>query len=192
MFEDYPDPIVTGREELGAPKWACTIDSSEPGPSSKKFTLSWRGTAFGTVELNGLASYSKDATETIGSSSQQPRETEEGIMMWRYVPSVGEPGKADAEYAVLDPHQAGPYSGQGEESPASSFVAQRRAELGFGDGPLAASSASLRFEAKGWAKLPTVNHIVESLAEIPVYEVLEAKAEFLLFISDISGAKRID
>jgi hypothetical protein len=204
IFEDHPDPIVTGRDELGAPKWGCTIESSDPSPSSKKFTLSWRGTTFGTVELNDLvpAADGEGDGKAESSSGPQPTITEEGILMWRYVPSVGEPGRADAEYAVLDAHQAASDDAghrpegdkQQADDPASRFVTQRRAELGFGDGSdmRVASSASLRFEAKGWDKLPTINHIVEALAEIPVYEVLEAKAEFVPFVRDISGARRVD
>jgi hypothetical protein len=205
LFEDLADPIVTGREELGAPKWGCTIEASEPNPSSKEFTFSWRGTTFGTVQLNDLAPAAAAGSDLkAGSSSSVPQATigEKGLLMWRYVPSVGEPGKADAEYAVLDPYPArsqvaGSLQKNGKQEAgdsASSFLTQRRAELGFADGTdkKIAGSASLSFEAKGWDKLPTVNHIVEALAEIPVYEVLEAKAEFVPSIRDISEAKRID
>lgn len=201
IFEDHPDPIVTGREELGAPKWGCTIDCSEPTPSSKKVTLSWRGTTFGTMELNDLKAAAAPAAAAAGESEVKaqsgggpplPPVKDEGNMMWRYVPSVGEPGKADAEYAVLDAYQPVPPHDASDK--ASSFVTQRKADLGFGSGPdtMVAGSASLKFEAKGWEKLPTVQHIVEALAEIPVYSVLEAKAEFIPFVRDIAGATRIE
>lgn len=106
--------------------------------------------------------------------------------MYRYVPAFGEPEKADAEHTIFDSHEPTP-----DAKPlvvvqlwdnVANFISRQKTELRFGNGTdiRIASLDVLKFEAKGWAKLLTVNHIVETLASIPVYEVLEAKSEFLL------------
>jgi hypothetical protein len=194
LFEDFADPVVTGREELGAPKWACSIDISDPSPTSKKIALSWRGTTFGTIELDGLGPELKGEALTI------PKPTpDDGILMYRYVPAVGEPGKADVEYAVFDAYEATTDTKKTEgarqsDHIASDFMAEQRIKFGFEDGEERkyAREARLKFDAKGWDKLPTVNHIVEALAEIPVYSILEAKTEFVSSVRTITSARRID
>lgn len=198
IFEDESDPIITGREELGAPKLGCSIDfSNATGSSSQKITLGWRGTTFGTIDLNDLKPATASSTETEsekptsgGNPFAPPPLVEQGILTWRYVPAVGEPGKVDAEYAVLDPYDDGKH--QEEALAVDSFMEQRKAELGFDQGPLHTKSASVKFEAKGWEQLPTLNHVVAGLSDIPVYEILDAKAEFVPSVRDISGARRVD
>ena len=51
------------------------------------------------------------------------------------------------------------------------------------------NKASVSFDALSWKQLPTLHHIVDRLAEIPVYEVVEAKLVEGTGVSDVSAAR---
>jgi len=183
LFENLNDPIVTGREELGAPKWGADINISG-SEGSKKITLGWRGTVFGELDFAELGA--ADA-ETKVMPKPSP---DDGMLMYRYVPAVGEPGKADAEYAVFDPYVAGgklaaateTQTGHGEDAETKACKPVK----------LVAKKASVKFQPRSWKELPTIHHIAQGLAEVPVYEVLEATVEEVPTVGDVRGARRIE
>ncbi|KAI9710720.1 MAG: hypothetical protein M1820_002553 [Bogoriella megaspora] len=187
LFENLTDPIITGREELGAPKWGCDIDIHDT-ESGKKVVMGWRGTTFGELEFGDLVE--KDGTvDGEGEANEVvPKPTpDDGIFLYRYIPAVGEPGKADAEYAVFDPFTAPPAeTSEYVQEQQSKFSAKGASMVKF------AKKAKVEFQAKDWHSLPTIHHIAEGLANVPVYEMLEAKVEFVPHVGDVSGAHRIE
>ncbi|GAB7344283.1 hypothetical protein MBLNU457_2156t2 [Dothideomycetes sp. NU457] len=168
LFENLTDPIVTGREELGAPKWGADINISE-SEGAKKVTLAWRGTVFGELDFAELG-----PAETEARVVPKPS-PDDGMLMYRYVPAVGEPGKADAEYAVFDPYVTGgkPASATATENGHSEEAGSKTSK----GSKMVAKKASVNFQPKSWKELPTIHHIVQGLAEVPIYEVLEATVE---------------
>lgn len=107
LFENFTDPISTGREELAFPKAFAEIADATitlTGEQEKRVhTLSWGGYEFLRLELT-LASF-----DTVQSPALQPDKrlythpTKTGFLHQRYIPAVGIPGQADANYATFCP-----------------------------------------------------------------------------------------
>lgn len=189
LFESLTDPIVSGREELGMPKLFCDIALHEhlhEHERSCRVTASWRGATFADLTLPCLQA-DDPATEqaTIGSGADQ------GLLVYRYIPAVGEPGKADAEYACIVPHE-------------DEFRVQQAAVKAFWRSPLPAPPQGLGVSRKSgigpeisiyaldWDALPTLHHITSVLAQIPLYEVISAKLVEGTGVLDASFATRIE
>ncbi|KAK3695171.1 hypothetical protein B0T22DRAFT_96658 [Podospora appendiculata] len=169
LFESLTDPIVSGREELGMPKLFADIDM-EHDETSCRVTASWRGATFAKIELPNLR---KD--ETTAEQGTIGGESDYGILVYRYIPAVGEPGKADAEYACVVPHS--------EESRVQSSTVTAVAR---------SAGAKVKIEALDWEALPTLHHITSALAEIPIYAVVDAKVVEGTGVSDVISCRRIE
>ncbi|KAH8905161.1 FAD/NAD(P)-binding domain-containing protein [Coniochaeta sp. PMI_546] len=171
LFESLTDPIVSGREELGMPKLFCDIEMHNRSRSCH-IAASWRGATFANLSLSDLAE-DDPATEhgTIGG------EADYGILVYRYIPAVGEPGKADAEYACVVPHE--------EEAKVQKATVEKvwRARP---------EKASVDIKGLDWDALPTLHHVTDVLAQIPVYEVLAAKVVEGRGVPDVMAARRIE
>ncbi|TKA71983.1 hypothetical protein B0A55_06986 [Friedmanniomyces simplex] len=161
------------------PKLFADIDVRESENKSSEISLSWRGTTFGTFSISGLtkvepvANGVHESEPVQGGPGPPPPPPEQGTFHYRYVPSVGEPGKADAEYPVFVPK---PEAAEGTEAPNS----------------FATKTASISLQAKDWQTLPTLHHIADWLAAMPVYGVEEAKLVRSTGVSDLSGARRLE
>ncbi|KAI7278407.1 FAD/NAD(P)-binding domain-containing protein [Hortaea werneckii] len=180
LFENLTDPIITGRSELGMPKLFADITvATGSDEGSCNISLSWRGTEFGNIEMASLAE--DDSPMVNGTAHAEPQRgpgpppppPEQGLFVYRYVPAVGEPGKADAEYPVFVP-KVDPQPGSA--APQS----------------LKSTKARLQFSACDWQSLPTLHHIAKDLAEIPIYGIEEAKLTKGYGVDDVSGAQRIE
>ena len=169
LFESLTDPIVSGREELGMPKLFCTVDLWRRA-TSYRIQAGWQGATFGSLALEGLTEVDPSAEKgTIGGEDDQ------GIFAYKYIPRVGERGKADVEHATFVPHA--------EESKVVPSTVQRVYK---------ADKASVKFDGLDWEALPTLHHVVSRLAEIPIYEVIGAKVVEGVGVPDVSSARRID
>lgn len=171
LFESLTDPIVSGREELGMPKLFCDLDIDRQ-PTSVRISASWRGAKFFDLSLTGLEEDSVQSEHgTIGG------EADYGILVYRYIPSVGAPGKSDAEYPIVVPHE--------EEAKVQSatvkYVARAKPE-----------NAKVDIQAGDWDSLPTLHHVTSALAKIPIYEVLSAKVVEGSGVPEVSAARRIE
>lgn len=176
LFENLADPIITGRDELGMPKLFCDIAARVEGTEAS-ISLAWRGAQFGEIKVSGLST-PQPPPATNGEPAQRmpgppPPPPEQGQFAHRYVPAVGEPGKADADYAVFIPY---PKPASGETEPQT----------------LTTATASAKFEARDWQSLPTIHHVAKGLAEMPIYAVEEAKVVRAQGVSDVSAAQRIE
>lgn len=175
LFENLTDPIVTGREELGMPKLysdiAAQVDSDEA-----TVILEWRGTRFGEIRVSGLAKAQAPATNgepTERTPGPPPPPPEQGLFTHRYVPAVGRPGEADADYAVLFPN-----SNATKGSPEAQT--------------LSSSTATVSFDECDWQSLPTLHHVAKGLADMPIYGIKEAKRVKANGVDDLSGAQKIE
>ncbi|KAJ5485532.1 hypothetical protein N7539_005520 [Penicillium diatomitis] len=171
LFENLADPIVSGREELGMPKLYSAIDVFERHSSYRSQT-SWQGAVWGHFELEDLVDDDHSAEKgTIGG------EDDEGILVHRYIPKVGQDqkGVAEAEYPVFVPHA------QEAKVVPSTVTRVRRTK-----------SAKIEIHALGWDALPTLNHVVTRLEEIPIDQILEAKITEGTGVPDVSSAYRLE
>jgi hypothetical protein len=164
MFENRPDPIISGREELGYAKISSSLDEKE---NDQNFSLlmGWEGTVFGEVAINSL---SQDAPSdpTLLSHLQT-----ENILHYKYIPRTGSPGEADVEYPTVTPG-----------APAGSSQI---------DTQLFSLSATLKFGSHGFQLLPTLHHITKKLAKIDPIEILGAGKITAKGADDISGQRPI-
>jgi hypothetical protein len=179
LFENLADPIITGRDELGMPKTFCDIDAGVVG-NSASVSLAWRGKRFGQINVSGLTA--PQSTPPASEPAQQlpgppPPPSEQGQFWQRYVPSVGEPGKTDADYAVFNPNPEHDAVIQGGTASSTTLIS---------------TNASLAFEACDWQTLPTLHHIAKGLAEMPIYGIEEAKFVKGTGVGDLSSARRIE
>ncbi|KAK8191518.1 uncharacterized protein BKA78DRAFT_282581 [Phyllosticta capitalensis] len=169
LFESLTDPIVSGREELGMPKLYCAIDIYRRH-SSYRLQTSWQGATFGEMALEDLHEVDVGSEKgTIGG------EADDGIIVYRYLPQVHNRGHAAEEHAVFVPHA--------EESKVVPTTVKKIWKAG---------RASVKFDPKDWNELPTLHHVIDRLAEIPVYEVVGAKVVESQGVPDVSSAKRVD
>ncbi|OOQ86812.1 FAD binding domain protein [Penicillium brasilianum] len=171
LFESLADPIVSGREELGMPKLYSAIDIHERN-GSYRYQTSWQGAVWGHFELEDLEDVDPSADKgTIGG------EDDDGILVYRYIPKVGQAtkGEAEAEYPVFVPHA------QESKVVPSKVTRLRRTK-----------NAKVEINALGWDALPTLNHVVSRLGEIPIDEIIEAKITEGRGVPDVSSAQRIE
>ncbi|KAL1894197.1 hypothetical protein Sste5346_005983 [Sporothrix stenoceras] len=169
LFESLTDPIVSGREELGMPKLYCSIDLYRRA-TSYRIQAGWEGANFGMLSLEDL--HEDDAASEHGTIGG---EADDGIFAYKYIPRVGDRGKADVQHATFVPHA--------QESKVVPSKVERVWRAG---------KASIKFDGLDWDALPTLHHIVSRLAEIPIYEVISAKVVSGVGVPDVSSAIRID
>ncbi|KAL1608342.1 hypothetical protein SLS60_003283 [Paraconiothyrium brasiliense] len=175
LFENLADPIISGREELGMPKVYATLDVTRDA-GTWKLRGGWMGNHFLDVSITGLEA--KAISNGMQGSGPPKVGQEEGLFFHKYIATTAptgskERGKADVEYVGIVPNV--------EEAKAPRQV----------DSLMLADRAEVKFDALDWKKLPTLHHIVARLAEIPVYEVVEAKVTEGLGASDVRGARRL-
>ncbi|EGP86297.1 uncharacterized protein MYCGRDRAFT_72701 [Zymoseptoria tritici IPO323] len=175
LFENSADPIITGRDELGMPKIYCDIDAGIVG-NNASVSLAWRGTRFCQFNISGLATPEPTSSPPEPAPQTPPSPPPESGHFWhRYIPSVGEPGNADADYIVFNPHSDS--STQGDATSTTT---------------LASKNASLAFDKGNWKTLPTLYHVATGLSEMPIYGIEEARFVKGVGVDDFSGARRIE
>jgi hypothetical protein len=166
LFENLADPIVTGRDELGMPKVYCEIDI-ERSSESYDMQASWRDASFASINIAGLDIVDNGIGEAGGELENE--------LVYRYIPAVGEKGKADCEHAVVIPHA--------EEANKSSSTIMS---------VMASKKACIKFHRLEKERLPTLHHMVQIFSEIPIYEVLGARVVEGFGGRDLSSARRIE
>lgn len=168
LFENLADPIVSGREELGMPKLYSAIDVFRRD-ESYSIKTSWQGAPWGTFTLTGLKGV--DPLSEAGSISG---EADDGILVHRYIPAVGREnkGKAEADYACFDRFD------EAKPKPKTLKVWK-------------ATQANFEMNGMDWDSLPTLHHVVERLAELPVYGVMGGKVVEGVGVPDVSGARPV-
>ncbi|KAI8632362.1 hypothetical protein F5Y19DRAFT_472390 [Xylariaceae sp. FL1651] len=169
LFMDVPDSIIPGREELGMDTTYCELDINRK-PETYRLAASWRGAKFLDLSLKDLE-IDDSSTEhgTVGG------ENDSGILTYRYISAVGEPSKADVEYACIVPHVEEP----GTVVPQVKAVTR-------------SMNADIKFNAGDWKSLPTLHHIASGLAQIPIYGIASAQVVEGLRGAGIAACRRIE
>lgn len=170
LFENLADPIVSGREELGMPKLFCDIDIQARSNASYQMSCSWQGCKFIDFAIQDLSS-----VDVASKASTAGSDKDTGILAYKYVPAVGEPGKADSEYPIFVSHA------KEAEVANSSITSLERSTNG-----------TICIQPHDYGSLPTLHHIVSALAQIPIYEILSAELRAGTGVSDVSSACRIE
>jgi Acetoacetate decarboxylase (ADC) len=150
LFESLTDPITTGREELGFPKvFATTTDPIKSDDGTWEYKVSWLGHEFMHLTFPDVKQNEPPAMRPFAHSSPSI----DGHFAYRYIPAVGRPGVADAEYAVFKP-------GSTKPDKINAFYSPGR-------------TADIKIAKSSFEQLPTLHYIVNRLAAIPLKEVRE-------------------
>lgn len=166
LFENLADPILSGREELGMPKLYCSLDVWQRA-GSYRVQAGWQGVNFGNLVLEDLEVVDQPLPKDMGG--------DQGVLSYKYIPAVGERGKAAVEHATFIP--------SAEEAKVVKGMVQRTYK---------AKTASISFDPRDWEALPTLHHVVSRLEEVPVYEVISATLEEGVGVPDCSSVRRVD
>jgi hypothetical protein len=159
LWESLPDPILTGREELGFSKLWAEIPEPLVLGNSYATSASWKGYRWFELELGDL----QDGGLVLPSAAAR----DDGELHYRFMPRVGAQDQAEAEYMVLIPVAPGPAS-------------TRRGDITrrlVGDG-------WFHFNAARWEDVPFHYPIINALAGMPLVDFHHGTVTF----SKVTGA----
>jgi hypothetical protein len=167
LFENFADPIITGRDELGHPKIYCEIPPPIVTGDEVTARLAWDGHEFLRVTVSALTSEPPpDARDDFPTS---------GWLQWKYIPGTPPSAGPDASYPTHSPdplavdihpniHVDNRHWGRGE--------LQRR---------------SVR-----WQDMPTLWNVVNGLASLPHLETrLAVVTRTHGWIGDVGDTRRL-
>lgn len=94
MWEDLPDAILSGREELGYNKLYCELPEPRVLKGREHHAATWLGHKFLDMWVEPIEEVSPDhpAAPSIG-----------GVMHYKYIPRTGDWGVAETAYAAITP-----------------------------------------------------------------------------------------
>lgn len=169
LFESLTDPIVSGREELGMPKLYTSIDTHRRS-NAYRINTGWEGAIWGNFVWEGL-----EERDPAAESGKISGEDDDGILVYRYIPSVGRDnkGKAEAEYPVFVPYA------EDNVQPQTKRVWK-------------AKKGSFKIDGMDWEALPTLHHVISRLAELPIFEIVSAKIVEGTGVPDVGAARRVE
>jgi hypothetical protein len=160
LWENLPDPILSGRDELGFSKIYAELPPPRVLRGRRIFEAAWLGHGFATMELSDLKSVQPSALPAPRSG---------GRLHYKYIPRTGAPGEADVAYATFTP-------------PTGYNVKMLSAAQGRG---------AVQFHRSTWEELPTMAHIVNTLAELPQIEMRGAMLLETRGAKDLSDQKAL-
>ena len=142
LWENLPDPIITGRDELGYNKLYADIPEPRKLRGREIFQAAWLNHPFLTIELSDLQEIER-AEHARATTASPPL----GLLHYKYIPRTGASG-ADVAYAAFTP-------------PGGSAAKIERVLKGKG---------SVEFQRSTWEQLPTMFHIVNAFVDLPQRE----------------------
>ena len=162
LWENLADPIITGREELGFSKIYCELPEPRTHAGVTHCAASWLGFTFMDMRLTDMT------PQPLPDPAPAPDDGMlRGTLHYKYMPSTGDWGTADAAYPVLTP----------AETPNRVVH-----ELWAGDG-------SVEFHHAEWEDLPTQYTIVNAFAGLPIREYRGATFTRSIGQKDISDQR---
>lgn len=138
VWENLPDPIITGRDEIGHPKLYADVLDLRIRNGTYQCEASWKGFTFLELEVSAL----RDADAVVAEK------TADGTLMLKYIPRTADWGGTELCQVTLTPA-------------ANSGVTVENRQIGAGD---------IRFHRARWNDLPTMYHVINALAALPVLE----------------------
>lgn len=147
LWENLPDPILSGRDELGFSKLYCEIPPPRVLRNRHVYHTHWLGHEFFTLEIDGLEETSAEqmAKATAGTRN-------DGLLHYKYVPRTGHPNDSGLASVTHTP------------STGSKAVIDR----------VWRGKGVHKFLNSTWEQLPTMAHIVNALGRLPVVERRDA------------------
>ncbi|KAA9164400.1 acetoacetate decarboxylase [Amycolatopsis acidicola] len=162
LWENLPDAIMTGREELGYPKLYAEIPGHTHTGGASRGSASWDGFTFVDLAV-------RDLVETSPGERNPHTPRPEGVLVRKYIPRTGGAG-ADADYVTMTPAGAQP-------------PVVERAWTG---------SGRFAFHSATFAQLPTLHHVVNRLAALDVREFVDARILHTRGDGDLSAQCIVD
>lgn len=139
LWENMPEPILTGREEIGFAKLYCELPPPRVAFDRRDVSASWDGHEFMRMSVTELSPI---------DPPPPPPDHFEGLIHQRYFPKVSAIGQSDVDEIVLSP--------QRNIKTTYDWVKAGRGEIAF----IGAT----------WEQMPTMYHIANVLAALPVLE----------------------
>ena len=173
LFESLADPILSGREELGFSKIFADIDI-QLNDNEFQLQAGWGGVKFADFTLKELQ-LEKDTSQIVFATGPLRKSlsgiSEQGVLHYKYVPTTGEPGKADAAYPTFTPNPTP------ENKGIKSRVHKR----------LIASPENVKvhFKKRQPRELPTLWNVVESLRNLEILSVIGAQVAIGTGVGDV-------
>ncbi|KAK3398122.1 hypothetical protein B0T20DRAFT_354115 [Sordaria brevicollis] len=155
------------------PKVLCDIELST-GSTSARVKASWGGTTFAEIALGNLRdekhSEERDMKEEKDVPHCKENKDGDGILFYRYIPAIDNLSRSAAtEYPCLIPQSPCAEKGQPKNGMAAREVTRPRAGT-----TERTTTITVKIDSHDWEQLPTLHHIASTLAEIPIYEVVDA------------------
>jgi hypothetical protein len=138
VWENLADPIITGRDEIGHPKLYADVPAPRACNGRQICEAGWMGFRF--LELGVTAQEPGDPPAPTALVQS------DGTLMLKYTPRTGDWGQAELCQVTLTP-AGDPYS----------HIDRR-----------CTGEADIRFHAASWSDLPTMAHVVNALADLPI------------------------
>lgn len=165
LFKDFEDS--TSFEPATMPEMYSNIKISDQN-SRILVETGLCGAIWGRMKWNSLVERAEDYNEVS---------EDETLLLHKFVRSDNsqdQNAKPDAGYATYLEH--------GSKSHTESV----------GRGRISTGNSSFHFDAYDWNRLSTLHHVVGRLAELPIFEVVEASVVDNVGVPDFNDAKRVD
>lgn len=151
LWENRPEPIITGREELGFAKLYCELPPPQEAGDRRICEAWWDGHCFARLQLASLA----EAEPPMAAPG-------DGVLHHRYAPPVSPGGQSIDEMVI---------------TPARNAVARVTS--------FRAGTGSVEFLPSTWEQMPTMAHVANALAALPVIGPVEASVVETVGSSDL-------
>jgi hypothetical protein len=158
-WENCPDAVLMGREDLGCHKLFCDFGEPKVIGGNYTYQAGLYGRSFFEMELTDLVECPAGqppvdlpftGPPTIGGTPNQ------GLLFYKYIPRINSPGVADVEHAVL------------MSSDQRDLTIERQVTC----------KGSARFTRVRWQDVPTYHHVVNGLAALDLLEFRGASLTF--------------
>lgn len=152
LWENHPDPIITGREEIGYPKVYAELPEPTQIGDARSGGALWEGYRFFDFTVTDIR---EDETPiNVGASR---------IFTHKYIPRTFSAGGADASYLTAS------------NGPDENFALQTGHDPDVRVLGSATGTARFAFRHATWQDMPTQYHIVNRLADLPIEGFLPAR-----------------
>lgn len=149
VWENMAEPILVGRETLGWPKIYADLPPLRRLDGGAECLAAWHGFTFLEINVSGLRPVTPAELQARGAGA----EPSAGQICHKFILRTGSYAETDADYLTLS-------GNEGAHAPVL-----KSAQIG---------QASLRFHRGSWAQLPTMNHVVDALAALPIHQTYDA------------------
>ena len=165
LWENLTDPILTGREQLGFSKIYCELPEPIQRNDVTELTASWLGFRFLDMHFSDMTKLNLE--NQPGNNLVQENNTQAGTLHYKYIPTTGNWGESDAEYAVLTPGKTPNYK-----------ITE-----------LFSCNGLLEFHKARWEDMSTQYMIVNKLADLEIKECLNSSITHSYGGKDLSDQK---